>query len=697
MPIHHFMLEDLLRSLLAVCLFPAFVVLPGYALAWLLDLCEFRRRTLAFRAALSVCLSIAVCPIVTYLAERFGSARLMWALYGAAWLYFAVLAARGWRAARQVRFTRQDAVVAAIIVAWAVVALFSLVDIQWGQRDYYPVPARDGALRTAFIHSLAEGIPPHNPFFYPGHEVPLRYHYFWLIPCALVERAGGGAVGPQHAWYGGVVWCGIGLMATVALAFRIVFYQGPASFRRRALTGIALLAVTGLDILPAAISWILQWLGMERAVLPSIDWWNEQVDGFPSSVIWVAHHVAGLVAVITVLLLLWEGARQDTWSARLRHAAVAGLGLASAAGLSIYVVFVFGAFLAAWTVLAAARRWWPEMAVCLVAGAVAMVCAFPYLTGLAGTAGHSAGPLLHFEVRQFAPIRVVLKSLGLTHGWRVSLAHLAVLPVNYFLEFGFFFAAAQLWWTRRPRPLPRAYMAATMMLAASLLICSSLRTSVIDNNDLGWRGILIAQFVALVWAVDVVTGARGPLDAALRRQLGALALLGAAGVVYDLAILRFYPLLADAGVLSTVQWIGPDRHAGERNYAQREAYEWLGTNSVPRARIQFDPSVEFEDLPAFLYAQRQIVAGDWGCLATFGGDTALCEPLAAALHRLYPKPGQAAPVAIADACRSVPADFLIAEDTDAVWRDPRSWVWQENPAFANPYVRLFGCGAGARR
>jgi hypothetical protein len=224
-----------------------------------------------------------------------------------------------------------------------------------------------------------------------------------------------------------------------------------------------------------------------------------------------------------------------------------------------------------------------------------------------------------------------------------------------------------------------------------------LRTSVIDNNDLGWRAILIAQFVLVLWAVDVVTGETGPLEAPIRRGLAVLALLGAAGVVYDLAILRFYPLLADGGVLSTVQWMSPDRHHGERNYAAREAYEWLAANSAPRARIQFDPHVEFQDTPAFLYAKRQVVAASEGCLTTFGGDPALCEPIMAVLKRLYPRPGQPAPAAIAETCARLPIDFLVAKDTDAVWRDAESWVWQEKPVFANRYVRLFGCGPGARQ
>jgi len=692
-PAHHFMLADLSRSLLAACLYPLFVLIPGYSLAWLLDLCEFRRRTPAFRAALGVCLSIAVCPIATYLAERFGPARAVWALYGAAWLYCAVVLARGWRRARPVRLSRKGMAVAAILLAWAALALFSLVDLQIGRQDYYSITALDFSVRTAFTRSLSEyGIPPRTPFYFPGHPEPVRYHYFWLILCAMVERAGGGLVGPRHAWIGGVAWCGIGLMALVALAFRILLYQGPGNFRRRTLTGVLLLGVTGLDILPALLGWLLYASGMQGAVLASIDWWNEQVDGFFSTALWEAHHLAGLVACVTAFLLLWEGARQTAWSVRIRHAVVAGLALGSALGVSIYVTFVFGAFLVVWTLLAASRKWWPETAVCAIAGIAAVVCWAPYLLDMRGGAGGAGGPPpFQFQVRPFSPAVALLQSAGVNRWWQLSLANLVLLPVNYFLEFGLFFAAARFWWSRRPRPLSRAQLATALMLATSLLICTFVRSSVISNNDLGWRGILVTQFVLLLWAVDVITGASGSLAAGFRRLLGLLVLLGAVGTVYDMAMLRLYPWLADRGVVSTLAWMSRDRHLGRRNYAQREAYEWVDRNTAPQTRIQFNPHVDLQETAAFLYADRQIVAANQGCLTAFGGDPALCPPIQAVLDRLYTPPGQPAPESVADACRSLPVDVLVAKDTDAVWRDPRSWVWRDRPLFGNAYVRLFGC------
>src|ERR1035438_2821167 len=135
MPLHYFMIEDLAGSLKAICLFPVFVFVPGYGLAWLLDLFDFRRRTAAFRVALSVPLSIAFCPIVTYLAGRFLSMAGVWTFYAAAAALFLVLMAF---ARPLIALRKELRIFAAIAMVWLAVCLLSLIDIQIGDRLYYP-------------------------------------------------------------------------------------------------------------------------------------------------------------------------------------------------------------------------------------------------------------------------------------------------------------------------------------------------------------------------------------------------------------------------------------------------------------------------------------------------------------------------------------------------------------------------------
>src|SRR5579863_1475045 len=233
MPVPNFMLEDVTGCLKAICLFPLFVAIPGYAIAWLCDLFEFRRRTTAFRLALSVPLSIAVCPIVTYLLGRFCGMAAVWGFYGATAIVFLIAIARS---PRRAGIPRAYRVLGIVLLIWLVVVLASLIGIQIGDRLYYPTSALDNSVRSAFVHAISvTGIPPQSPLFLPGEPVPLRYHYFWLMMCSLVERAGHGSVSARQALIAGTFWCGCGLLAVVALYLRLFAPADPTRFRRRVL------------------------------------------------------------------------------------------------------------------------------------------------------------------------------------------------------------------------------------------------------------------------------------------------------------------------------------------------------------------------------------------------------------------------------------------------------------------------------
>ena len=585
-----------------------------------------------------------------------------------------------------------------VVLAWLAIALFTSVDLQVGVRDYYPVPAFDYAVRSEFIHSIGvTGVPPANPFFFPGRAVPIRYHYFWLLLPSLVCQATGHAIGPRAAWIGSVFWAGLGLVCLVSVALRVFWNRGPAAFPRRAVAGTLLLGVTGLDIIPTALLWLLRAKGMASAVLPSIEWWNEQVDGFISTAVWEAHYLAGLIACLTAFLLLQEGSRQIVLARRVVYSVLAGLALATAVGAAIYIVFVFGIFLISWMALAAGKRWWPQAFVLVIAGTVAAALSSPYLLsvlppggGASGTPS-AGGPPLQLWMRPFHPVVWLGKGLGFGP-WALMLANALLLPLNYFLELGFFFAAGILWWRRRKAEeaaLSESEWALAVLVVTSMTVCTFLRSSVIANNDLGWRGFLLAQFGLLLWSVDVICGQ------SRKSLLTVLLVLGAAGTAYELVILRLYPVLADAGVTQSTPWMGPpDRQFGLRNYAAREAYEWIAHSTAPDAVLQFEPSLASQDTSALLYADRQLAAADGSCLAVFGGDRSLCPPLVARLADLYPRNGGAAAASLDAACHALPVDILVAKDIDAVWADSRSWVWNEKPIFANDRFRVFRCREG---
>jgi hypothetical protein len=696
MPVHNFMVQDLSGSLIAIALFPLFVLIPGYVLAGLLDLFDFRNRTSAFRLCLAAVLSIAICPILTYLAARFISLNAVWAFYAATALALPFLLVR--RRERP-RLPAGWGTFALVLAGWLLVCIFSLIDLQIGDRLYYPVINLDYSVRTAFVNSLTHtGIPPENPFFQAGHSAALRYHYFWLMMCSLVQRLGGGMVGPRHALIGGTFWVGAALIALLALYLRL-FSRSESPLSGRLRTAVLLLAVTGLDILPTLFFLILYAAGIFGVVLPSVEWWNQQLAWFVFTTLWTPHAIAALVACFTSFLLIWHAPAAKRRLGILRYALPGAMGLASSFGASIWVMFVFGAFLLIWTAIALWKRWFRDVLALAIAGVAAAVLIFPYVRELSGPG--LPGPLVALTVRSFF-LADVLPAGGLNHTWRLILYNGSLLPLNYFLEFGFFLLAARYKWKLRRaanQPLQREELAFLVMAATSALICTFLRSTV-GNNDLGWRGFLVAQFVLLLWAADLLAGLphlHFPfLSSGQKGALAAMLFLGLAGTAYDLVILRLYPVLSDRRIVPPLGWMARDRKLGARTYAARMAYEWANSQTVPRAVVQANPDIILQDTLGMSYSARPTAAGDLACIAAFGGDPAECATVIARLRSVFPTAAAQAPPTLDAVCRNLPVEMVVAKDTDPVWRNRASWVWTQPAAYANRYIRVFNCPSAER-
>ena len=215
---------------------------------WAFNLFEFRQRRPILRFVLSVPLSIAICPMLSYLLGRFLP-------YGLAVFYIGVTAACALllgkdflsSKATSSRETISKNVWIALILAslWGVVSLASTVDLQIGDQLYPSIIVFDHSVRTSMTVAVARHIPPDNPFF--AHSgAPLRYHYLWLLFCSLPMKVI--HLSARHVVNAGVFWSGIGLMCTLALGLKFLVVVR-AGIEITTILAVALLGVTGLDIL----------------------------------------------------------------------------------------------------------------------------------------------------------------------------------------------------------------------------------------------------------------------------------------------------------------------------------------------------------------------------------------------------------------------------------------------------------------
>ncbi len=703
---------DLLSTSAAIVLFPLFLVLPGFCLGWSLNLVSFRQRTPLLRIVLSLPLSLSLTPVIIYLLGRQFSVVAVWAFWALIWAAFlAILILNRIRAGQPNPLSGKfppDLLkpLTIISVTWIAVVVLSLVDLQLGSKLYFSAVSYDYTVRSAVISQLARAhwYPPANPFFFPGHPAPFRYHYFWFLVCSWVVRVAPGLIGPRHSLFAGVVWIGFSLMATVALALRFFNRDGHHLIRRRTLLAFGLLCVSGFDILPTLFLAFCRLKFHVSYIYPSVDWWNpDQVTGWLDSALWVPHHLAGMLACMTGFLILWV-----EWQAplkRLRWQAVvaAGLAFASAGGLSVYVAFVFAAFLGIYTAVALLRRQYLEFVMLFLAGILALSLGAPFIlelsaAGSAGTAGQGAS-FIRFGIRLFEPARLLLSVLHHDTPFSVTLADFVLLPLNFLIELGVLFLIGVIklrQWMRSERPFTPPDLAAVMMVSVSLLISIFLRSNIISANDLGMRGMLIVQFVLVLWGADLLIDWRSHTgisrDLGIRFSYATLAAalaLGAATNVYELFILRSFTLLTEAGMDPGANLINPGRNFAARAFFARQLYDWLDRR-IPRSAIeQHNPFNIYDPVPG-LYSDRQMGMSDPAAAIAFGGNPLEGSSMARSLRTLF-EPGF--PSANIDAvCERYKVDYLVVRSGDPIWNDARSWVWQRNPAYSNSMARAFACG-----
>jgi len=681
----NFTTADELGTIKACLALLPFMFAPGYVAGWALDLFDFRKRRLILRMALAIPLSIAICPMLSYVLARF--------LEPGLWVFFIVvfavclqLLAKESIRARLSTVSKYIWMALSVMALWAAVSIGTTVDLQTGDKLYPPIVAYDHSVRTAMTVAIARHIPPSNPFF-ANAAAPLRYHYLWLLFCSLPMKVL--HLSPRHVVYSGVVWCGIGLMCVIAIGLKFLL-QVQARVERKTLLGIALVCVTGMDILPIVA------YGLGRHFwLSDMEWWNEpQITSWIGSLLWVPHHVAALLACFLGFLLLRHQADSHRrWATA--PVVVAGMAFASAVGMSVYVTFTFVVAVILWLLVLAVRKDWVEAAMFLGAGAVALLWALPYLAGLRGPGSGNA--FIEVALRTFPMGVVFARQLGIpcrTH-FEVNAVNAIFLPINYAFELGFFFAVAVL----RLLQLRRGRIAvnANEQAAWTLVITSFL----IGSYDLGWRCFLPAQLILLLWGVTLVyelvqhwqiqrssVAAQPAQPPLVRAALVTLLILGALGTAYQVFMLRLFPVLADNGVIAGPSWVAPNRQFGKRAYALRSAYEALDAQVPFSAVVQSNPFTA-DLILHMLYSGRDSAAGDGGCGTDFGGDAGICAQRLQKLAPLFDLPDGSG---VNAACREYGIDALVVDDSDPVWHEPSSWIWSRTPALANDYVRVFRCG-----
>lgn len=671
----------------ALLLGPLVSLLPGAAIGWHFDILGFRRRSVGLAACLSIVLSVAALPSLLWAADRLAGRPGCVALVAA----LAVLSApclREWlRRARAGSEPGGRRRIGWIAAGLGLLVVLSLVDVGIGRRLLGSYAQTDHAKHVAVIASLAQyRCPPANPFYVPGEPAGLCYYYQWHLLGATIESLGFGWLSAIDARTASAAWATVALCALVLVYLRFRRAAPPSHIVRRATWGLGLLLVGGIDLLP----WLA--LAARGRLLKDVDWWNEQIAMWVGQMVWVPQHLGSLVAAATGILLLRRGLDAEAPKrARLLAAALAGLALASSAGMSVYVFLTSAASLLVWAglVLLRRRRRAPLLA-WAVTVAVAAAFVLPFAAELAPVRPFE-GVGLRVEVRRFYPLRDALTSAGIPDSAPVASAlHLDALPLSYGLELGFFGLAAVWCFARRRRagaPIAAdADLVSELCLVAVPLAVGSFVCSSVENNDLGWRGLMPMQLVLLASGVGFLEALRegAVRSRALRTTAVVLLAVGVLGSGVDLLSLRLTQAVR--------AYSRPSEQVGEDLASARAACEWVRDHTAPDAVLALagDPpdsgatrAPRRERCLASLYSDRLLAAGDRVNLRSFCPPD---PPVAADVDRIFATASWDEALALARRWR---IGVLIADASSPVWEDRASWVWTRPADFEAPRHRVF--------
>jgi len=533
---------------------------------------------------------------------------------------------------------------------------------------------------------MRTGVVPVNPLYWPGHDAPLRYYYFWYVTCGVVGRIA--HISARQALVASCVWPVVGVVAMLALFGRYLLGWRGEVLRRRWWIGVALLSVTGLD-LPVVIFNRLA----GGTISGDMEWWSiDMVTSWADTFLWVPHHAAALVCCLLCLLLLWMAIDEARRAQRIAMAAIAGLSFAGAFGLSTYVAVAAVGIVGCWVVW---RLFYVDrgrvLAAVGIAALVAGVSLGPYVAQLlqheAGQTQQTAGHVLGLGVREMLDPEMLLplfQKMQVVHPVRArEIVALLLLVPGYAIELGFF--AAVLWLAQRKRGVRSEGQRALLFWTWSgLAVASFVRSQVIVTNDYGIRASLLPQFFLLLLGVGVLAESSGWL----RRALLGLAAIGVCGSVYQVVMLRTFVGWGEAHGDPAM------RELVERNYALRDAYSML-QGRIPRdARVQYDSAAGGYFVDAqMLNVGHQVIEEEKGCNVSFGGEASACAAIDGAVGRLFAGRGQGAPSA-ADAiglCKGLGAEYLVATKWDETWKAQGGWVWQLPAVVERPGVRVVSC------
>jgi hypothetical protein len=252
---------------------------------------------------------------------------------------------------------------------------------------------------------------------------------------------------------------------------------------------------------------------------------------------------------------------------------------------------------------------------------------------------------------------------------------------------------------------------ALFFTVAGLVMVMFIGSSVITNNDFGYRAVMLPQFFLTLLAADLLgswssvwlpSAETTPVLAATpgrRRWVYSLLALGIAGTLYWAVLLRAWLPIEAARPQDGFDQLPQDAFALRSLFADLDRSAPLGAVVAFRP---IDPITDRHDeviTPSELYQRilvmdtgRQMLNAEHDCAVQFGGDPRPCSAIQSATRDLY-----ALPAPSADSARSYCLHFgvryLLIGHHDPAWPATQGWPVTLPVVAEQPTFKLLDCAS----
>lgn len=350
--------------------------------------------------------------------------------------------------------------------------------------------------KCAIIDVIArEGVQPLNPYFAPfGEALPLNYYYQWYFLASQLKVLGG-----LSGWQADIVMTWFTAFASVCLLIGITLQIAK---KTRAGIFVILLSFTGqMHIILCRV------FGSRFQNFFCIDTFRGLEPLWLQST-WVPQHVFSALSIVLTLFFCAQILSKTTPIAT--YASIIGLCIASAAGSSIWVGGIALA-IAAPVIISVLLL--PKIPVnnllkllktCIIALPWCVIFFWPVLSVIAGVDSGSSNSKFPIGITLFFSTNLVQPGTWISNGIHLFMFWLQLLPLSLGIVFIIGISALFI---RIPETGQEQYFKRLSMGAAiGFLLVTQFFKSVILNNDLGWRAVIVPELIFIIWAAVMMSG-----------------------------------------------------------------------------------------------------------------------------------------------------------------------------------------------